>query len=173
MRVSALGHTRCNLTVAFVEVSMNRRTHAAGVVVALAGLLASSCGGGGGGNSVTPAAPTSTAGNTSDTAPTSVVGILGDRGSQSFAPNPVTAKVGQKVAWRNQDGIVHRIVQDSAGNTNNDDGYGPGYSAGEGVFDAGETGPGATSTAMTLTSAGTVRYHCAIHPSMTGSIVVQ
>ena len=149
---------------------MNRRTHTAIVVLALAG-LSSSCGGGGG-SSMSTAAPTATGGNVSDTTPTSVVGILGDRGAQSFAPNPVTAKVGQKVAWRNQDGTVHRIVQDSVANNNND-GYGPGYSAGDGVFDAGETAPGATSTAMSLSSAGTVRYHCAIHPSMTGSIVVQ
>jgi plastocyanin len=150
---------------------MSRRTHAAMIVFALAGILASSCGGGGG-SSMSTAAPTATGGNTSDSTTTNMVGILGDRGAQSFAPNPVTAKVGQKVAWRNQDGTVHRIVQDSVAN-NNDDGYGPGYSAGDGVFDAGETAPGATSTAMTLSSAGTVRYHCAIHPSMVGSIVVQ
>jgi plastocyanin len=104
-----------------------------------------------------------------------VVGILGDRGAQSFAPNPVTAKVGQKVAWRNQDGIVHRVVQDRAGDNNNNDGYGygPGSSAPDGVFDGGETGPGATSSAMSLSAAGTIHYHCLIHPSMVGTIVVQ
>jgi plastocyanin len=150
---------------------MNSRIHAATLVLVVAGILASSCGGGGYG--ATPTAPTSNAGNASDTGTTNVVGILGERGAQSFAPDPVTAKVGQKVAWRNQDGIVHRIVQDSAGNSNNNDGYGPGYSAGDGVFDGGETGPGATSAAMSLSSAGSIRYHCAIHPSMTGTIVVQ
>ena len=151
---------------------MNSRTGAATAVLALAGIVVSSCGGGGGGGAYGgTTAPTAAAGNTSDSS-TAVVGILGDRGGQSFAPNPVTAKVGQKVAWRNQDGTVHRIVQDSVANNNND-GYGPGYSAGDGVFDAGETAPGATSTAMSLSSAGTVRYHCAIHPSMVGTIVVQ
>jgi plastocyanin len=145
----------------------------AAITVVLAGIVVSSCGGGGGGGAYGGAtAPTAAAGNTSDSS-TAVVGILGDRGAQSFAPNPVTAKVGQKVAWRNQDGTVHRIVQDSAGNTNSGDGYGPGGSAPDAVFDGGETGPGATSSAMSLSAAGTIRYHCLIHPSMVGTIVVQ
>src|SRR5262249_35490614 len=155
----------------FRRLPMNSRIKAA-VVLAVSGLIAVSCGGGGG-SSAAPAAPTATTGNTSDTGSTSVVGILGERGVQSFTPNPITAKVGQKIAWRNQDGIVHRIVQDSAGNTNNDHRYGPGSSAGDGVFDTGETAPGATSGAMALTTTGTIRYHCAIHPTMVGSIVVQ
>ena len=143
----------------------------AALTVLLAGTLLTSCGGGGGGGAYGGTSTPTAAGNTADPGAT-VVGILGDRGGQSFTPNPVTAKVGQKVAWRNQDGIVHRIVQDSVANNNND-GYGPGYSAGDGVFDGGETAPGAMSSSMSLSSAGTIRYHCAIHPSMVGTIVVQ
>jgi len=151
---------------------MKQSRSLAALTVLLAGTLLTSCGGGGGGAYGGTSTPTA-AGNTADPGAT-VVGILGDRGAQSFAPNPVTAKVGQKVAWRNQDGIVHRIVQDTpGGNTNDGSGYGPGSSVPDGVFDGGETAPGAMSSAMSLGSAGTVRYHCMIHPSMVGSIVVQ
>lgn len=145
------------------------------LAVLVAGALASSCGGGGGYSA--PSAPNPPAANTgtsTDPAAT-VVGILGDRGASSFSPNPVTAKIGAKIQWRNQDGILHRIVQDKAGdggNTGDPYGGGPGGSDPSG-FDGGDTSPGSMSNAVTLNAAGTVRYHCAIHPGMVGSIVVQ
>lgn len=144
---------------------------------ALAG-LAWSCGGGGGGAYGGATAPNPAAVTTpTPDAGTTVVGILGNRGASSFAPDPVTVKMGQKVAWRNQDGILHRIVQDRAGSGDNGGGdpYGgnPGGSAPGDGFDAGDTAPGATSNAMSLGTQGTIHYHCAIHPSMTGSIIVQ
>lgn len=143
--------------------------------VALA-CLAWSCGGGGGGGyggATTPNPPAATNPTTSEPG-TTVVSILGDRGASSFAPDPVTVKMGQRVAWRNQDGILHHIVQDKAG-SDPGDGYGgnPGGSAPADGFDGGDTAPGAMSSAMSLNARGTIRYHCAIHPSMTGSIVVQ
>ena len=145
------------------------------LAVLVAGALASSCGGGGGGyNAPTTANPPASTGSTDPAA--TVVGILGDRGSSSFAPNPVTARIGQKVQWRNQDGVLHRIVQDRAGDdgNNNGDPYGPNPGGGSaGGFDGGDTAPGGMSNAVTLTAAGTMRYHCAIHPGMVGSIVVQ
>jgi plastocyanin len=143
--------------------------------------LAWSCGGGGGGAYGGATAPNPAAATTPTTSDpgTTVVGILGDRGASSFAPDPVTVKMGQKVAWKNQDGILHRIVQDRAGSGDNGGGdpYGgnPGGSApapGDG-FDGGDVPPGAMSNAMSLSTQGTIHYHCAIHPSMTGSIVVQ
>lgn len=154
---------------------MGRSTVLAAVLVA--GALASGCGGGSGGyNAPTTANPPAT--NTGGGEPAAtVVGILGDRGSSSFAPNPVTARIGQKVQWRNQDGTLHRIVQDRAGDDGNNTGdpYGGGGQGGSGGtgFDGGDTAPGGMSNAVTLTAAGTMRYHCAIHPGMVGSIVVQ
>ena len=147
------------------------------LAVLVAGALAASCGGGGGGYGG-PTAANPPAGNTgtSDSGVT-VVGILGDRGTSSFAPNPVSVRIGQKVQWRNQDGTVHRIVQDRAGDDGNSSGdpYGGGGQGGAGTsgFDGGDTAPGGMSNAMTLNAAGTIRYHCAIHPGMVGSIVVQ
>jgi len=148
------------------------------LAVLVASALASSCGGGGGGYNAPTAAnpPAANTGGTTDPTAT-VVGILGDRGSSSFAPNPVTAKIGTKIQWRNQDGTMHRIVQDKAGDDGNNTGdpYGGGGQGGSGGtgFDGGDTAPGSMSNAVTLSAAGTVRYHCAIHPGMVGSIVVQ
>jgi plastocyanin len=105
---------------------------------------------------------------------TVVVGVMGNNGASSFSPNPATAKVGQKVAWKNQDGIVHHIVEDSSDNSNDGYGYGPGNGSSSGSgFDGGTTAPGATSGTMTLGTAGTMHYHCSIHPGMVGTVVVQ
>jgi plastocyanin len=154
---------------------MKQRGRAAVVAVLVAGAFASSCGGGGYSAPTGANPPAANTGNT-DTGAT-VVGILGDRGTNSFAPNPVSARIGQKVQWRNQDGTVHRIVQDRVGDDGNNSGdpYGGGGQGGSGTsgFDGGDTPPGAMSIAMTLGAAGTIRYHCAIHPGMVGSIVVQ
>jgi plastocyanin len=145
------------------------------LAVLVVGALASNCGGGGYSAPAAPNPPAANTGNT-DTGAT-VVGILGDRGTSSFAPNPVSARIGQKVQWRNQDGTVHRIVQDRVGDDGNNSGdpYGGGGQGGSGTsgFDGGDTAPGGMSNAMTLGAAGTIRYHCAIHPGMVGSIVVQ
>jgi plastocyanin len=155
---------------------MKQTLRPASLALVLAGLVLASCGGGGGGSYgggvSTPTAQTPPATDSG----TTMVGILGDRGANSFNPNPVTVKSGAKVAWRNQDGILHRIVQDKAqaGGGDSNDPYGtPGNSGSSDGFDAGDTTPGATSNALTMNVSGTVRYHCAIHPGMTGSIVVQ
>jgi plastocyanin len=159
-----------------LEVVMKQMDRSTVLAVLVAGALASSCGGGSGYSAPTAAnPPAATTGNTDPAA--TVVGILGDRGASSFSPNPVTARIGAKVQWRNQDGVLHRIVQDRAGDDGNNSGdpYGPNPGGGSsaGGFDGGDTAPGSMSNAMTLNAAGTVRYHCAIHPGMVGSIVVQ
>jgi plastocyanin len=156
---------------------MKQMDRSAVLAVLVAGALASSCGGGGGGNSAPTAANPPTA-NTGTPEPAAMtVGIVGDRGASSFSPNPASARIGQKVQWQNNDRVLHRIVQDRAGDDGNNSGdpYGGGGQGGSGGtgFDGGDTAPGGTSGAMTLNAAGTLRYHCAIHPGMVGSIVVQ
>jgi plastocyanin len=136
---------------------MKQMDRSAVLAVLVAGALVSSCGGGGGGNSA-PTAPNP---------PTANPGT----------PEPA-ARIGQKVQWRNNDRVLHRIVQDRAGDDGNNSGDpyggggGQGGSGGTG-FDGGDTAPEGMSSAMTLSAAGTLRYHCAIHPGMVGSIVVQ
>ena len=107
---------------------------------ALAGALAlTACGGG---SSDSPTTPTSNV---------STISILGERGSQSFSPNPASPG-GQMVVWRNDDGVTHRIV------------------ANDGSFDTGDIGTGATSRMMQASPDGT-NYHCSIHPTtMFGAI---
>jgi plastocyanin len=69
----------------------------------------------------------------------------------SFAPNPLTVKVGDTVTIANDDATAHTTTD------------------GGGAFDTGPIAPGTKKT-ITITKAGTYQYHCSIHPSMTGTI---
>ncbi len=106
-------------------------------------LTLTACGGGSSGTSSgNPTAPTRNA---------STISIVGERGSQSFSPNPASAG-GRMVMWRNDDGETHHIV------------------ANDGSFDTGDLAPGATST-MVQTAQDGLNYHCSIHPTtMFGAI---
>lgn len=120
-------------------------------IVALAA-SAFACGGSGYSNGSTAGAtsPTPTPGPTANT----TVSIVGQRGDQSFSPNPAPIDSGTLVAWRNADGVTHRIVMN------------------DGSFDSGDITPGGVSSTMRLTGTGG-NYHCVIHPTtMFGSINV-
>ena len=97
------------------------------------------CGGGYGG---TPSGP-------ANTAPITIT-IIGERGAQSFTPNPSTA-AGQMVVFKNNDTIVHRVQLNDA------------------AVDTGDIAPGATSRAVLMPAAGT-NYHCTVHPAMIGAV---
>ena len=101
---------------------------------------------GGGDSAPPPAGPTPPPANASTT-----VSIVGDRGAQSFNPNPATVVQGQTVAWQNSDSVTHRIVSN------------------DGLLDTGNIAPGAASSARSLTTDG-ANYHCSIHPGMVGAI---
>ena len=116
--------------------------------------LAPSCGGGGS-TPTTPANPTTTttvppATGTADL----VISILGDQGGMSFSPANATLRVGQTVAWRNNDTDLHTATQDG------------------GRFNTGNITRGATSAPIAMTAAGTFPYHCALHPGMVASLTV-
>ena len=115
-------------------------------------VIAASCG-----SSSSPTSPSPTPGGggggggvTADV----TITINGMNGNQSFSPDPSTAKVGQTVAWRNADSITHTASADS------------------GAFNTGNIAPGATSSPITMTAAGSFGYHCQIHPSMVGTLNV-
>ena len=115
------------------------------IVAVGASLIVSACGS----DSSSPTAPgTSTAADVTVT-------IQGNSGSNSYAPNPVTMRVGQTIAWRNGDSITHTATQDSGG------------------FNTGSIAAGATSAATMMNTAGTFAYHCTLHPGMVGTINVQ
>jgi plastocyanin len=91
-------------------------------------------------------------GSTISAAPaTTAISIVANNGALSFAPNPATAVSGDSLVWQNNDFAIHRIVLDN------------------GSLDTGNINPGASSAPIVLTGAGG-GYHCAIHPSMVGTI---
>ena len=80
--------------------------------------------------------------------------INGMSGSNSFSPNPASVVVGQQVRWRNADSVVHTATQNGGG------------------FDTGLISPGATSSPITMSTAGSLNYRCTVHPSMVGTLSV-
>jgi plastocyanin len=71
-----------------------------------------------------------------------------------FRPAELTVGVGTTVRWTNEGPSVHTVTAD------------------DGSFDSGALKPGATFE-HTFGAAGTLRYHCVPHPTMTATVVVQ
>jgi plastocyanin len=72
--------------------------------------------------------------------------------SFSFQPATITVAKGATVTWTNQDPVTHTITSTD--------------------FDSGSVEQGKTYSRV-FDKAGTYEYHCAIHPSMKGTIIVQ
>lgn len=79
--------------------------------------------------------------------------------NQAFNPNPYTVALNGAasvtVKWGNDDGTVHRVTEDGASPT----------------F-ASNNMAGGTTFSHDFTTAGTYTYHCSIHPTMVGTVVV-
>lgn len=71
----------------------------------------------------------------------------------SYNPGERRIAVGSNVTWTNQDTAPHTVTADDA------------------QFDSGRLASGA-SYSRVFDAAGTFAYHCAIHPSMKGTLVV-
>ena len=71
-----------------------------------------------------------------------------------FTPATLTVPVGATVTWKFDDSTQHDVTAD------------------DNSFNSSPMSGGQTFT-HTFTKAGTVPYHCAIHPSMTASIIVK
>ncbi len=111
-------------------------------------LILSACSG----TSTTPtptpvASPTPTATPISGQASVSISGF-------AFVPSTLTVTVGTTVTWTNQDSVTHTV-------TSNDN-----------LFNSGDITTGATFS-HTFEQKGTFKYHCTIHPFMTGEIIVE
>jgi plastocyanin len=72
----------------------------------------------------------------------------------AFSPATTTVKAGTAVTWTNKDSTTHAVASDS------------------GVFQSGDLALNGTYT-YTFSKAGTYAYHCSIHPSMKGTVIVQ
>lgn len=72
----------------------------------------------------------------------------------SFAPATLTVKAGTKVTWINRDDVPHTVNENDkrfkSGTMDTDDQF-----------------------SYTFSSAGTFSYFCALHPKMTGQIIVK
>jgi plastocyanin len=72
----------------------------------------------------------------------------------AFSPQEVTVAVGDSVTWTNDDAAAHTA------------------SADDGAWNTSSIATGASGS-ITFSTAGTFPYHCDIHPTMTGTVVVQ
>jgi plastocyanin len=70
----------------------------------------------------------------------------------AFSPGTVTVSVGDTVTWTNNDNVGHTATGDG--------------------FDTGTIG-GGSSASVTFDTVGTFAYHCSIHPTMNGTVVVK
>jgi plastocyanin len=70
----------------------------------------------------------------------------------SFRPGTINISPGDRVVWTNRDDVKHTATRG-------------------GSFTTGKIKPG-RSVAVKFGSKGTYRYHCSIHPEMTGKVVV-
>jgi plastocyanin len=86
-------------------------------------------------------------------APAQIVNCAGTP-SWCFSPKPIQITAGSTVTWANTTAVPHTATSDS------------------GAWGTGTIAPGTTSSAIAFPTAGTFTYHCAIHPSMTGSVIV-
>ena len=71
----------------------------------------------------------------------------------TFDPASITVTAGTTVTWTNKDAIAHRPTSNT------------------GLFDSGNMSPNGTFS-FNFPTAGTYNYFCAIHPSMTGKVIV-
>ena len=73
----------------------------------------------------------------------------------SFSPSSFTAKVGQKVTVINRDSTQHSLTSDN------------------GSFDTGLLSQGQAGSFTAPATPGTYTFHCSIHTTMTGTLIVQ
>lgn len=74
----------------------------------------------------------------------------------AFTQSSITVKKGTKVTWTNKDNVTHTV------NETDSQSGGP---------NSGDIAPGGTYS-FTFNAVGTFNYHCAIHPSMLGAVIV-
>lgn len=96
----------------------------------------------------TPGSPTATTTQPPKTA--AAVNIQ----NMAFDEKNVTVAVGATVTWTNNDSLPHTVASDA------------------GLFNSANLSNG-QSFSFTFSKEGTYTYHCSLHPSMTGTVVVK
>jgi len=95
----------------------------------------------------------SAASNSNQTSPTGKIDIR----NMMFTPSQITVAKGGTVTWTNNDSTTHTVVDDLSN---------------VGGPASGDIAPGSTYS-FTFDKTGSFQYHCSIHPSMRGTIVVK
>ena len=116
----------------------------------------------GSGSSSTPTNPTPTPtptptpapGPTTATTPVSIVRGASILTTTAYNPSPLTVASGTTVRWTNDDTTAHTSTSNTA------------------AWTSGNLNPG-DHFDFVFQTAGTFTYHCAIHPGMVGTVVVQ
>ena len=83
-----------------------------------------------------------------------VPGAADPNNDQPFFPPEISISEENLVSWTNDDSIEHTVTAD------------------DGSFDSGPISPGDTFD-NTFDSSGDFGYHCSIHPTMTGVVIVE
>jgi plastocyanin len=96
-----------------------------------------------GGGSAAPCAPSTAAGT-----------VQASMAGTAFTPSTIQAKVGDVIAWTNNDAVGHTATVDDDPTCTT------------------ETLAQGASGALTFSAAGTYAFHCKIHSSMTGTIEI-
>jgi plastocyanin len=78
----------------------------------------------------------------------------------AFVPASITVPKGTTVTWVNQDPVNHQILNDA------------GASIAEGALFSSDSLPNGGTYSFRFDSPGTYPYHCSIHPSMKGTVIV-
>jgi plastocyanin len=73
--------------------------------------------------------------------------------NMAFNPSSITVAAGTTVTWTNKDAITHTVTSDSN------------------LFNSGNI-TGSSTFSFKFDTAGTYNYHCSIHNSMTGKVIV-
>jgi len=74
--------------------------------------------------------------------------------SVSYAPASISASVGDTIVWTNEDILTHTVTADTA------------------KWDSGDL-PARKQYRLVVKAKGTISYHCELHPTMKGSVVVK
>jgi plastocyanin len=119
-------------------------------VALVAAALAAACGSSGDGSSTPTSAPAPVSSGSAAAGGGSTVEI----NNFAFTPKTLSVPAGTTVTWKFDDSTQHTVTAD------------------DNSFTSAAMGDGQTYT-HTFDTAGTVKYHCSIHPFMTGAVVVK
>ena len=91
---------------------------------------------------------------TNTTAPTNAANNSVNISNYAFSPATITINIGTSVKWTNKDSVTHTVTSDT------------------GAFTSGNIATNGTYS-YTFNVAGTYQYHCSIHQTMKGTIIVK